>query len=398
MAIPVFNFTRNPSVKVSVATQVDSLVQADNELIIIGRKAASGGSIAANGSTYIDNFGDPVAAAAECVTKFGASTELQEQVVAAISGVLYSNLESKLFPKIRCLVLASTATSADLAALFALYLSIPMPYVAIPFNASDSVAIAALKAHVVAISASDRGDNGQFGSFGFIAADAATGTVTPIGEAAASQNVCIPWLRDTAGSKANKIHAVTAAYAALCASLGIPFLPLNGVKVGGLVAPASAADYHTPGDAGTVALGLDSGLVPLQVNTGGEVLVSRSITTSRVVSGSPDSAYYDMQDWQVLYYLRKNAYVIAMQPRYKIAKATVQKLQSLRSELIQICKRLEDLEMLQHVDKFADQFTVDRQPNNRHAAVYRVPVNVVPGFHNKGIALVGTTQFDLVVA
>ena len=104
-----------------------------------------------------------------------------------------------------------------------------------------------------------------------------------------------------------------------------------------------------------------------------------------------------MQDYQVLYYARKNYFITASQPRYKQAKATIQKLQALKSELIQICKNLEALDMLQYVDKFAGSFTVDRSPTNRHAALYRVPVNVTPGFANKGIALVATTAFDSIV-
>ena len=392
-----FSFTRNPSVKVLVETQVNSLVNADGTLVIIGRKAASGGSVAVGTPISIDNFGDPVAAAAEAIVKFGAGSEVGEMIVAAISGVLYSDLALKAFPTIVVIPMISTAVSSDLAAFLATQLTVPMPYLVIPFPATDSVALAAIKAHAIAISSSDRGDNAQFGTFAFLATDVATSSATPAGLAAAVENICIPWLRDLAVTKANGIHKVASAYAAVCASLGLPFLPLNSVKVGGLIAPSQAADWHTAGDTGTVALGLDAGLAPLMVTLDGGVKISRSITTRQVVTGIVDTAYFDMQDFQVLYYLRKNSYNLAQQPRYKRAKATVVKLLSLKSELIGICKVLEGLEMLQHVDLFANQFTVARLPNNRHAAVYAVPVNVVPGFHNKGIDLIGTTQFDLVI-
>lgn len=398
MTAPIFNFTRVPSVKVTTKTVVDGLVTADNELLIIGRKAASGGSVAVGTPVYIDNYGDPVAAETECTSKFGASSEIGEMVVAAIKGVLFSDNETKVFPKLRVVAQANDDDSSDLAALLANLLTLPAPFIVVPYPATDSAAMTALKNHCTAISANDRGLNGQFGSFAFLATDAATGTATPAGTGAATENICIPWLRDGAVSKANKIHAVASAYAALCAGLGLPFMPLDGVRVGGLVAPATATDWHTAGDTGTAALGLSAGLVPLMISAGGDVLVSRSITTRRVVASVEDTAYFDMQDWQVLYYLRKNCYNLAMQPQYRIAKASVQKLQALRSDLIKICKQLEELEMLQFVDKFVDQFTVDRQATNRSAAVYRVPVNCIPGFHNKGIEIVGTTQFDAVVA
>lgn len=395
----IFTFTRNPSTKVAVETEVAGLVQADSTLVIIGKKAATGGSVTAGVPTPIDNFGDPVAAATEATAKFGASSEIGEMIVGAIDGVLKSNLAEKVFPKIVALPMLSTAVAGDLAAFLAGQLTLPMPYVVCHFAATDATARSALKAHVEAISAMDRGDNGQFGSFGFMATDeVVTATATAAGEAAASKNMCIPWLKDSAATKANKLHVVASAYAALCAGLAVPFLPLNDVRIGGLVAPVSAADRHTSGDTGTVSLGLDSGLSPLKVNTAGEILISRSITTSRVVSSVPDTAYYDMQDFQVLFYLRKNAYALAMQPRYKRAKATDTKLKSLKSELVKLCVDFQDLEMLQHVEKFANQFTVVRVAANRNAAVYRIPVNVVPGFHHKGIGLVGTTQFDLLVA
>ena len=97
MSGPVFAFTRNPSVKVSVATSITGLTAADNELTLVGRMATAGGSAVANIPQVINNYGDPVAAAVECATYFGAGSELGAMVVAAISAVLYSNLAVKVF-------------------------------------------------------------------------------------------------------------------------------------------------------------------------------------------------------------------------------------------------------------------------------------------------------------
>ena len=256
--------------------------------------------------------------------------------------------------------------------------------------------MSALSNHVTAVSASDRGDNGQFGSFGFIATEVDTAVATPVGIATANHGIVIPWLRDLATTKANTPAQVAAAVAAISAAMGVPYNPVNGVSVGGLLPPTQAADYHTPGDAGTVALGLTAGLTPLIVAPSGSVQLKRIVTTARDVASVANAAYYDMQDFQVLYYLVKNCYVTASQPRYRQAKATIQILQALRSELIQICKTMETLDMLQQVDKFLDLFTVSRVASNRNAAVYSVPVNVVPGLMNVGIAITGTTLYDAV--
>ncbi len=389
-----FTFTRNPSVKVAVDTSVTGLTAADNELVLVGRMAATGSTALANVPVLINNFGDPVAAALECAGYFGAGSEAGQMVVSAISAVLYSNLSSKLFPPIVVIPMISTGTSANLPALFQANLTMAAPYIAVPFNASDSVGASSLLAHLTAISAADRGDNGQFGSFGFIAADADTSVVSPIGIATASPNIVIPWLRDLQSTKSNTPAQVASAVAAISAALGVPYNPVNGVTLGGLVAPVAAADRHTPGDAGTVALGLSAGLTPLVVTPSGSVALRRLITTARDVASAANVAYYDLQDWQVLYYLRKNCYVAASQPRYRQAKASTQVLQALRSEIIQLLKEMESLTMLEYVDKFLDQVTVLRVPSNRNAVVYAVPVNVVPGLMNIGISITGTVTFD----
>jgi phage tail sheath gpL-like len=398
MAIPNFTFTRNPGIKVSVATQIDGLVTADSDLTLFGSIGSVAGTAVLGSASYIQNYGDPVAAKAECDLLFGAGAQLTEMVVAAIKANLFTDLATKTFPKLKVVPMANASTSAGLAAVLAPLIAIPMPFIVLPYPATDAAALTAIKNHVTAINANDRGDNGQFGSFAFLATDADVAVASPAGLSAASEAIVIPYLRDLATTKANKIHAVAAAYAAVCAGNGLPFLPINDAKIGGLVAPVSAVDYLTAGDAGSIALSMDSGLAPMKVSVGGDVLAVRSITTRRPVSSVTEVAYYDVQDWQVLYYLRKNCYVIASQPRYKQAKATVGKLQALKSELIQICKSMEALTMLQFVDKFAGDFTVDRAPTNRNAALYKVPVNVVPILANLGIALVGTTQYDSIVS
>lgn len=398
MSAPIIPFTRVPSVKVPVVVNQGGLVAADNTLVMLGHMSLTGGTAVAGVPQVINNFGDPAAAALECATYFGAGSEAGAMVVAAIQGVLFSSLSVKLFPAIKVIPLANAATSATLAATLGTLLTLPASYLVSCYPATDAAGLTAVENYLTAIGGNDRGDNGQFGSFGFVATDVDTSVATPVGVGAASEKVCIPWLRDLAVTKANVISSVSSAYAAVCASLAVPYLPLDGITVGGLVPPTSSTDYHTAGDTGTAALGLSSGLSPLLITSGGKVMIARSITTLRTVSSVEDAAYYDMQDWQVLYYLRKNAYNIASQPRYRQAKASIAKFQSLKSELIQLCKTLEGLDMLQYVDLLANQFTVDRSVQNRHAGLFRVPVNVIPGFHSKGIELDAGTQFDIVVA
>lgn len=342
----------------------------------------------------IENLGDLTALATEVAAKFGSGSEVGEMVLAAANGTAFSDLDPILTPPVKAIPLADDET--DITTVLSNNSSIPMPFAAISFPLTDATNRDAFKDHLVAISGSDRGSNGQFGSFGFIHTDSDLATVTPLAEGVARQEVVIPWLRDLETTKKNKTHEVAAASCMLCAANIAPFLPLNDRKIGGLEAPEDTSDHHTPGDAGTIAVGLESGLMPLYVDNGGNVKISRSVTASRRVSSVEDASYYDLQDWQVLYLYRKNAYNLSQQPRYKNAKGTLEKAKRFRSELINIAKDLENLEMLQFVQELADQFTFRRDATNRHAFIFEVPVNVIPGFHNKGIGVIGTTQFDLI--
>ena len=388
----MFTFTRNPSTKVSVTIEASGLVKADNAVILVGRMAASGSTAIENVPLQIENFGDEVAAQAECDAEFGAGAELTKMVVAAIKANKFSGDQNVVYPPIVVIPQTSVRTSANLAAAFAANIGIPMPFIGQPFAITDATALSALKNHVQAISAADRGDNGQFGSFGVIGSMDNLSNSTTAGESAAYEGIMSPWLRD-AGA-AQTMAEINAAYAARCASVGQPFLPLNGSKIGGLIAPASKSDWHTSGDAGSISLGLDSGLVPLFIAADGSVMISRSITTYRPISASEATNYYDFQDWKVLYYYRENAYLTSKQPRYAIAKGTDKKLKALLSELIQLALDFQTLEMFQKVEELTPQFSVDRPLDNRFAGEYNIPVNVVPGFMNKGIGVVGTTQFD----
>lgn len=386
-----FSFTRNPSTKVSVDVQPSGLVGADDELIIIGRRAASGGSAVNNVPTQIENYGDPVAAATEAATLFGTSSEIGAMIVAAVKAVLNSDKTDKKFPTIKAICMANAAASSTLAATLAANIGLPMPYVVIPWAATDATAYGALKTHLLAISASDRGANNQFGSFGVMGSLDTLSNTTTATQAIGYEGILVPWLRDTGPAQA--VYEVAAAFAGALAANGQPYLPMNDLVIGSLIAPAAKSDWHTTGDAGTISLGLASGAIPLYIGSDGSVKVSRSVTTYRP-DGAEASSYYDYQDWAVLYYYRKNAYILSRQTRYRIAKATDKKLRALKSELIQLAKDFETLEMFQHVDELVEQFTVTRPLDNRYAGVYEIPVNVVPGFHNKGIAVHGTTQFD----
>lgn len=385
-----FNFTRRPSSKTNINIEIGSLNQGSNIHYIVGRMAVAGSSVTANEPVVITNFGDEVLAQVEIDALFGDGALVSEMVIAAIKGVKFSDLDPKVFPPIT--VIPMTFADTDLATTLAANITEVMKFVSIEFPATDSPRLGELKTHLEAISADDRGSTGQFGSFGFMGMQVALAAVTPITEAAASEVMCFPWLRDLNGSTANKDHEIAAAYAAVSASLGIPFNPLDDIIVGGLKPPTDVSDRHTPSDAGTTALGLAAGAVPLEINSSGEVVISRSVT-SRREDDTEEIAYFDMQDWLILYLYRLNVYAESRKSPFR-KKASDTVLKAFRSAIIRIALDFQKLDMFQKVEKLVDQFKVTRLATNRSAAEYEAPVNVIPGFHNKGIDIKGTTQFD----
>jgi len=387
-----FSFTRAPSTKVGVDIETAGLVAANNTLVLIGHMAATGSSATANVPYTVNNYGDEVAAATECDTEFGSGSEIGKMVLAAIKAVKYSDLDNLVQPPIVVIPIANGDDSSNLAATLAANQQLPIPFSAIPYAPSDATALSSYKAHLLLVSGQDRGSNGQFGSFGTMASLDTLTNVQTQGASAASQYIMIPWLRD-AGA-ANAVYEVAAAYAAMCAACQVPFLPLNGNIIGKLLQPAARSDWHTAGDTGTEALGLAAGVVPLLCDNSGNVKISRTITSYGPTPGTPAASYYDMQDWQTLYYVRENAWVLCQQTRYKRTRMTEAVLKNLRSEIVAQLKTLEGLGMLQYIDKLSSQFTINSVAGDRFAAVYNFPLNVVPGFHNKGIGIEGTDQFD----
>ena len=388
---------RVPGTKSSVGLKISALSQSTKTLVIIGHLSVAGGTVAAGVPQIIENFGNPDDAKTECDGYFGADSEIGEMVVAAINSILYTNSDNEgkniEFPVLKCIPMANG--DDDLEAFLGKLLTVPMPHVVVPYDITDDTSRAALKDHLVAISGQGRGVHQQYGSFGYMGAFGELATVSPLAIAEATQVLSFPWLRDTAAGKANKLHEVAAAYAAICAGNAYPFNPVNDVKLGKVDPPSQVDDYHTGGDAGTVALGLAAGLVPLMVNAAGEVVISRSITALRSNEASPDAAYYDIQDWQVLYEYRYQAHVISQRQEFTNKKRTTDRTKELRTALIKRARDMQDDEALQHVDELVDQFTITIPKDNRHAAIYKTPLNVVPGFHQKGIDVIGTDEFDV---
>lgn len=370
---------------------------ANQTLVLIGHAAT--GTTGTNTIVQINNGGDPVAGPAEAATKFGAGSELTKMVTAAINANALAGLPN--FPNLKAIPLDSAETAYGPlgtngvgAALNACNKS-EIEFLVSPYDgATDSANRLSLINQAKLMSGAQRVENAQFGTFGVMANQNVSDPSTLF--APDTINFIGVWFRNLTTPVMSN-GELAAAAAAVMAGGAIPFNPLDDQTIGGVVPPTNAADQITVGANAESETALNKGWTPLKVKPNGDVAFVRTIT-SRLSQGGdgivPVTAYYDVQDHQVLFFWRKTVFTRESQPDFKTRKASLEAAQDLKSELIRLAKAFEDQNMFQAVDQLAKQFIVERSISDRHRFDVLTPVNVIPGLHVIANNVQATTQFD----
>lgn len=367
------------------------LPSANQEVLLIGHKDPTSGTIAAYEVTLISNSGDLTAGTAEAETKFGAGSELAKMVEAALRAT--TGISSK--PQLKCIPLASADVgfgTADIALTKAQ--KVKAEFIVSPYDGNDGTLRTKLRDHVALVSSAQRVDNNQFGSIGVVANYSVSDPSTlPQFD---SQYILGCWLRDS-GSPGYSLGELAAACAARVAANAVPFNPLNSVSITGVVAPTDSEDHITVGAGLESEAALNRGWTPLYVKPTGDVSFVRTVTgrISADGTGSPVvTSYYDVQDFQVLYFYRKALWTRFSQNDFKQTKASDEKAKAAKSEAVRIAMAFETESMFQHVKELATQFIVQRSSSDRHRFDGKYPVNVVPGLHVIASNVEATTQYD----
>jgi len=394
MALTTIGSQKTPGRPIQITFAAESGLPTDvQELLLIGHKDAVSGTATAYSTVEISNAGDLVAASGEVATKFGAGSEIAKMVLAAIT----VNQIVGTYPKIKCVPLAAADTdfgAADAALTEAKKRK--AEFVVSCYDATDATLRGKLKDACEAMSSPQSVENNQFGSIGV--AFNRSETDPSLLAVADSQYLCLVWLRD-GGSPAYSIGEMAAACAARMASNGIPFNPLNSVSLSGVAAPADIGDWPTVGAGKESETALGKGWTPLYVKPNGEVAFVRTVTAriSPDGTGSPEvTAYYDVQDFQVLYYWRKTLYTRYSQPDFKQRKASDETAREIKSEAIRLATLFESQQMFQAVKQLSKQFQVERSLTDRHRFDFKTPVNVIPGLHVVAGNIEATTEFDTI--
>lgn len=377
-------FQKTPGTPVEVTFAASTSLPNDNqEVLMFGRAAEAATGIET--VITLSNVSDVTLASAEVATKFGAGSELAKMVIAAVEANALAGNSN--FPVIKCVPLEHDATTITTAAQNAAK-KVKAEFIVSPFDgSSDSANRTTLKELCAELSGAQRVQNNQFGTIGVIANQSVSDPANL--PSVDSQYISAIWFRNSV--PVDSVGELAARYAALMAGNIVPFKPINNFIIGGLDAP-SIADQESIGAGLESETALTKGWCPVKVDTSNNCRVVRSVVTRVTSDGSTiTNDYIDVQDFQVLYYLRKALFTRFNQPDFKNSKASNEVAKNLKAETIRICSLFEDNEMLQNVATEAKNITVTKNVSDSHRFDVYVPTNVIPGLHVIATSIVAVT-------
>lgn len=359
---------------------------ANQEVLLIGHAAT--GATGTGLVRTINNSGDAEAGLAEAEALWGVGSEISKMVRSAIK----ANEDTGRFVQLKAIALTNSATGFE--ATLTEVDRVKAEFVVSPYDGQTDALRTELKERAAAMSAPQRPANNQFGTFGVVFNRAQSDP--SLLDKFDSQYIIGAWLPDS-GTPDKSIGEMAAAVAAKMASNPVPFNPLDDVTINDVDAPADQSEWPTVGLGLESESALNQGWTPLRVKPNGEVAIVRAVTgrISADGSGSPVvTAYYDVMDFQVLYFWRKTVYTRFSQPDFKQRKGSSETGREIKAEAIRLASLFEDQQMFQAVQQLAKQFVVERATSDRHRFNLKTPVNVIPGLHVIATNIEATTEFD----
>lgn len=374
------------------------LPSSNQTVVLVGHLAASGGAsgiVLPYVPTVVNNTSDPNAASAEAVTKFGFGSELAKMVIAAVK----ANAGNSTFPALLCVGLnpADTDFGTNDAALAALSKK-GCEYIASPYDGQTQALTNKLKSFALLYSGAQRVENGQYGTIG-VAFNRSTVDPSTLFKYD-TQYLSMHYMRDTGtGLKAPTLSIAESAAAAAAVMGGniAPFNPQDSLTIQNVPAPLDETQNLTIGAGLESETALAQGWTPWMVKPNGEVAFVRTVTARKTVDAggvTTVTAYFDVQDFNVLYLWRKTLFTRFNQPDFKRRKASTDAAKDILSEVIRLATAFQDQGMFQAVDQLAKQFVVQRSTSDRSRFDVFTPVNVIPGLHVIASNIQAGTQFD----
>ncbi|WP_315383505.1 phage tail sheath subtilisin-like domain-containing protein [Microvirgula aerodenitrificans] len=234
---------------------------------------------------------------------------------------------------------------------------------------ADGTSLTAIRAHLEFVSGpmEQRGAIGVFGWPGTLA------TGTTLAGQINSGRITGAWHRGSVRLPAE----IAAGYAAVLAFEEDPARPLNTLEIKGL----DVTGIHQWPSRTEQENALYNGLTPLEIGPGDRVQIVRAISTyTRDPQGVDDVALLDITTIRTLDYVRKacRERISLRFPREKLSERTPDKV---RSELLDVLYKLEELEIVEAVDANKAGLIVERDSQDVNRLDAKIPVDVVNGLH-----------------
>ena len=186
------------------------------------------------------------------------------------------------------------------------------------------------------------------------------------------------YVRYTSATKRQSMpYEIAASMASVAESEEDPARPLNTLELKGIAVP-DVTDRLSRTEQESL---LYNGVSPSEVGPGEKVQIVRAITTYiKDAQGIDDVSLLDITTMRTLFYVRLACRTrIALRfPREKLSSKTPPKV---KSELLDVLKKLEDLEIVEEVTANMDGLIVERDEQDVNRLNAKIPCDVVNGLH-----------------
>lgn len=172
-------------------------------------------------------------------------------------------------------------------------------------------------------------------------------------------------------------ETLSAAYCAVAASEEDPARPLNTLVLTGVAVPPESSRLSRTEQ----EVALKNGVTPLEVGPGEVVQIVRAISTyTRNAAGATDISLLDMTTIRTLDYVARTVKerIDLRFPREKLSTRTPPKV---RSEVLDVLRQLEQLEIVEEVEANAAGVICERDLQDPNRLDCRIPSDVVNGLH-----------------
>ncbi|RNM18211.1 phage tail protein [Dickeya undicola] len=264
-------------------------------------------------------------------------------------------------------VMSGGEIDPDIAAALAAVIAAGHNIIVCPYATADALTV--LRSHLDHVS----GPLEQRGAIGVSGWKKSLSTGTTLTASINSGRITVGWHRDSVCT----VGEIAASYAAMIASEEDPARPLNTLAMAAL--DVTAIESRTLRTEQEKAL--YNGLTPFEIGAGDKVQIVRAISTyTKNASGVDDVSLLDITTIRTLDYVRKacRSRIALRFPRDKLSSRTNAKV---RSELLDVLLKLEELEIVEEVEANKAALLVERDSQDVNRLNAAIPCDVVNGLH-----------------